>query len=469
MSIEAPERTPDTLFPDEQEYQQLLGRRTRKARGFELLCLMMLTLAVLALATLLYTIINDAFGLVAIVNERQPEDIVAELGHDPETMTLSGLEKDELVTLLEETVSSGVGRRLERDQRFYEDRLVFESQTVWDEICAGAEAPPGCTAGVRDQPNVFAIVQERVVVPDVIASYKLVPSILNGDQFRTDIADIFENSPERFGDYTFDQVEFEFRAWFNPTFLRTPSSSTPEIAGIRTAILGSAWLMVITLLFAVPVGVGAAVYLTEFAKPSRFNEIVQTNIYNLAGVPSIIYGMLGLAVLVRVLEPITSGAVFTDGVPPSENGRTVLSAGITLGLLILPVVIISAQEALKAVPNSLRHAGLALGATQWQTVRSQVIPVALPGILTGTILAVSRAIGETAPLILVGAASFITSDPTGPFSKFTALPIQIFQWTGFPQQEFRNIAAAASIALLLLLLILNAFAVILRNRYARKA
>ena len=140
----------------------------------------------------------------------------------------------------------------------------------------------------------------------------------------------------------------------------------------------------------------------------------------------------------------------------------------TLGLLTLPVVIISSQEALRAVPNSLRQAGMALGATKWQTVRSQVLPVALPGILTGTILAVARAIGETAPLILVGAASFITADPTGPFSSFTALPIQIFQWTGFPQEEFRNIAAAASIALLLLLLTLNAVAVILRNRYSRR-
>jgi phosphate transport system permease protein len=179
--------------------------------------------------------------------------------------------------------------------------------------------------------------------------------------------------------------------------------------------------------------------------------------------------MLGLVIFVRVLEPFTSGAMFTTGVPPSDNGRTVVAAGLTLGLLTLPVVIISAQEALKSVPDSLRHAGLALGATRWQTVRSQIIPVALPGILTGTILAVARAVGETAPLILVGAASFITTDPSGPFSKFTALPIQIFQWTSYPQQEFHNLAAAASIALLLLLLTLNAVAVILRNRYSRRA
>jgi phosphate transport system permease protein len=222
------------------------------------------------------------------------------------------------------------------------------------------------------------------------------------------------------------------------------------------------------VVFAVPVGVGAAIYLVEFAKPSRFNEFVQTNINNLAGVPSIVYGMLGLAILVRVLEPITSGDIFTGGASPSDSGRTILSAGITLGLLTLPVVIISSQEALKAVPDSLRQAGMALGATKWQTVRSQILPIAMPGVLTGTILAVGRAVGETAPLILVGAASFITIDPSGPFSKFTALPIQIFQWTSFPQEEFRNLAAAASIALLLLLLTLNAAAVILRNRFSRR-
>ncbi|MGF1666322.1 MAG: phosphate ABC transporter permease PstA [Acidimicrobiia bacterium] len=469
MSVQAPDRPSESLFPDETGYQRLLAQKTRKSKVFELFALSMLTLAVLALATLLYTIVNDAFGLVAVVNEREPEAIVAEAGYDPETTTLGDLDKDELVALLEGAVERGVGRRFEREQRFYSDRLVFETQEVWDEICAEADAPTGCTLGERDQPNVFALVQERVVVPDIIASYDLVPSLLSPEQFRSDVQSVFQNDPGRFGDYTFDQVQFEWRAWLNPTFIRTPANSTPEIAGIRTAILGSAWLMMITLFFAVPVGVGAAVYLTEFAKKSRFNELVQTNIYNLAGVPSIIYGMLGLAILVRVLEPFTSGAIFTDGVPPSENGRTVVSAGITLGLLILPVVIISAQEALKAVPDSLRQAGLALGATKWQTVRSQVLPVAFPGILTGTILAMSRAIGETAPLILVGAAGFITADPTGPFSKFTALPIQIFQWTARPQFEFRNIAAAASIALLLMLLILNAFAVILRNRYSRRA
>ena len=466
MTVQAPERPTSELFPTDEEYNRHLGSRTRRASWFQLFCLAMLTLAVLALATLLYTIVNDSFGLVAVVNQNEPEDIVAGLGYDPEETGLNDIEYDEMVALLAENVSSGVGRRLERDQRFYEDRFVFESNEVWAEICASNAPPTGCTAAPRGAANVFALVQERVVQPDVIASNDLVPSLLNPQEFEDRIAVGFEAG--RFTDYTPEQVQFEWRAWFNPTYLLSPTSATPEIAGIRTAILGSMWLAIITIGFAVPVGVGAAIYLEEIARPTRVSGFIQTNIYNLAGVPSIVYGMLGLAVFVRALEPLTSGDFFTTGASPSDNGRTVLAAGLTLGLLTLPVIIISAQEALKAVPNSLRYAGLALGATRWQTVRSQILPVALPGVLTGTILAVARAVGETAPLILVGAASFITVDPAGPFSKFTALPIQIFQWTSFPQEEFRNLAAAASIALLLLLLTLNAAAVILRNRFSRR-
>ncbi len=463
MSVTAPERPVTDLFPDDQEYLGLLGRRRRKATWFQLLCLFMLTVAVLALATLLYTIINDSFGLTAVVNANDPEAVVSSLGYDPETTTLADLSVDELVGLIEANVSTGAGRRLEREQRFYEDRLVFEPEDSWMEVCASADPPPGCSLGPRGHADLVQLVNERVVAPDVIASNPLVPSLLDPEGFRDEVAAGFEAG--RFGDYTVDQARIEWRAWFNWTFITSKASDRPETAGIRTAILGSAWLVLITVAFAVPVGVGAAIYLVEFARPSRFNDLVQTNINNLAGVPSIVYGMLGLAVFVRALEPITSGAVF--GVE-GQNGRSILSAGLTLGLLTLPVVIISAQEALKAVPDSLRQAGMSLGATRWQTVRAQVLPVAMPGILTGTILAVARAIGETAPLLLVGAAGFITSDPTGPFSSFTALPIQIFQWTSFPQEEFRNIAAAASIALLLLLLTLNAVAVILRNRYSRR-
>jgi phosphate transport system permease protein len=465
MSVNAPERPIETYFPTDEEYDRHLGKRTRRGFLVRSLFLLALIIAVVALVTLLYTIINDSFGLVAIVNQQEPEDIVASLGHDSEETGLGDLSHDELVSILQGGVSTNVGRRLERDQRFYEDRLVFESEAVFAEVCSSAEPPAGCDAAPRDQASVLQLVQERIVQPDIIDVEELVPSLTSPEEFQQRVEQIFINSPERFGEYTFDQVQFEWRAWLNPTFVRTPASGTPETAGIRTAVLGSFWIVVITVLFAVPVGVGAAVYLEEFARPSRLNDFVQTNINNLAGVPSIVYGMLGLAILVRALEPLTSGRVF--GVE-NANGRTLISAGITLALLTLPVVIIASQEALKAVPNSLRQAGMGLGATKWQTVRSQVLPVAVPGILTGVILAVARAIGETAPLILVGAASFFTADPTGPFSRYTALPIQIFQWTSLPQVEWKHLAAAASLFLLIMLLILNAGAVILRNRYSRR-
>jgi phosphate transport system permease protein len=174
-----------------------------------------------------------------------------------------------------------------------------------------------------------------------------------------------------------------------------------------------------------------------------------------------------VAIFVRALEPLTSGKLFGLADPTTANGRTVLSAGLTLALLVLPLIIINAQEAIRAVPRSLREAGYGLGATKWQVIWAHVLPSALPGILTGNILAMSRAIGETAPLVVVGASTFISVDPSGPFSKFTTLPAQIYQWTARPQDEFRRLAAAAIIVLLALLLTLNAVAVLLRNRYSK--
>ena len=465
MALEAPPRPRQEYFPSGAEYTDLLGKRTRRGRFVQVLFLLLLMVAVVGLGILLYTIVDDSFGLVAIVNQSEPEDIVASLGYDPATVNLNELSKEDLITALRSGINNNVGRRLEREQRFFADRLVFEPQENWDELCASDEPPTGCSAAPRTQGDLVLLVEERIVKPDIIAIESLTQSILDPDGFEAKVVNDFAEFPDRFGDYTVDQVRFEWRAWFSWKFVSSPASSTPEIAGIRTAILGSIWLVLITILFAVPVGVGAAIYLEEFAKPTRLNDLIQTNINNLAGVPSIIYGMLGLAVFVRLMEPITSGSLFGEGAP---NGRTVLSAGLTLGILTLPVVIISSQEAIRAVPSSIRQAGMGLGATKWQTVRSHVLPLAIPGIMTGTILAVARAIGETAPLILVGAASFIAFDPSGPFSQYTALPIQIFQWTSLPQPEWRNLAAAASLALLVLLLTLNAAAVILRNRFSRR-
>jgi phosphate transport system permease protein len=338
------------------------------------------------------------------------------------------LPKEALVAILQANVSAGLFRRFENDQPF-ED---------------------------RSQENVYELVLERVVEPQVVATWSLYDSILNrGDVF----AEAAEEHPD---------ADVNFTSWINTRFITSPQSSEPEKAGVRTAILGSLWTIFITFLFAFPMGVGAAIYLEEYAADTWINRLIQTNINNLAGVPSIIYGMLGLALLVRALQPLTSGTLFGLADPTTANGRTILAAGITLGLLILPLIIINAQEAIRAVPSSLRLASYGMGATKWQTVWNHVLPSALPGILTGTILAISRAIGETAPLVVVGASTFITVDPTSPFSKFTTLPIQIYQWTARPQGEFRNIAAAAIIVLLALLLTLNATAVLLRNRYARR-
>lgn len=374
------------------------------------------------------------------------------------TNRLQDLPKEELVNILAANISNGLGRRLERDQRFYEDRLVFEQEAVFAEVCARAAAAPACDLPARSQANVYNLVLERVVQPQVQHTWNLTDSVFRRGQV---LALAQQNYPN---------ATVEFRSWLTPQFLINPQSSEAEFAGVRTAILGSLWTIGITILFSFPVGVGAAIYLEEYASDNLLNRLIKTNINNLAGVPSIIYGMLGLAIFVRVLEPISSGAAFgLVDESATANGRTIFSAGLTLGLLILPIIIISAQEAIRAVPASLRQASLGLGATRWQTIWYHVLPNAFSGILTGTILAMSRAIGETAPLVVVGASTFITVDPSSPFSKFTTLPIQIYQWTSRPQDEFRSIAAAAILVLLVMLIALNASAIILRNRYARRA
>ncbi len=458
--IELEEKNYSDLFPDGTDLQRQLGGRKRREGFARAIFFLVLLVTIGALATLLYTITNAAFGLTAIVNAVEPEEIVSSVGYDPAEVTLDDLSKDELVGVLEGGISTNVGRRLERDQRFYEDHLVFESEATWIEICGSGEPPTGCNSAPRDHANVLQLVNERIVVPDVVESWDLTESIIGGSDIEAEIlGPAFQEK--------YPGAQPEFRAWLSWQFVVSPQSDVPELAGVRTAILGSLWLMLITILFAFPIGVAAAIYLEEFAAPNRINRLIQTNINNLAGVPSIIYGMLGLAVLVRTLEPLTSGSLLLGGSGASENGRTILAGGLTLGLLILPVIIISSQEALRAVPTSLRAAGLALGATKWQTIRKHILPVAVPGIMTGSILAMARALGETAPLVVVGASTFITVDPSGPFAKFTALPIQIYQWTSRPQQEFQHIAAAAILVLLILLLTLNATAVFLRNRYSR--
>jgi phosphate transport system permease protein len=240
-------------------------------------------------------------------------------------------------------------------------------------------------------------------------------------------------------------------------FITSFTSISADKAGIQAALWGTIWLMGVCALFIVPVGVATAIYLEEYADETRWwNKLIELNIQNLAAVPSIVYGILGLAFLVR---------------GPVSLGQVVLAGGLTLGLLVLPMVIIAGREALRAVPPSIREGSLALGATQWQTIWRQVLPAAVPGIATGVILAPSRAIGETAPLIVVGAATVITFNPEGLDSQFTAMPIQIFEWISRASNDINNykpLAAAGILLLIIMLLAMNSVAIWLRNRYEQK-
>jgi phosphate transport system permease protein len=241
----------------------------------------------------------------------------------------------------------------------------------------------------------------------------------------------------------------------SPDLLTKSTSNDAENAGFEQAILGTLYLIAFVILMVVPLGIGAAVYLEEYANKERWiNRVIEVNIQNLAGVPSIIYGILGLAFIIR--GPLSLGFILFTG-------------SMTLALLVLPMVIIASREAIRAVPPSIREGSLALGATQWQTIRRQVLPAAVPGILTGVILAISRAIGEAAPLLLLGAATFVTFNPE-PFKDigWTALPVQIFEYAKRPQEDLREVAAAGIILMLGVLLLMNSFAIWLRNRYEQK-
>ncbi|HXF57949.1 MAG TPA: phosphate ABC transporter permease PstA [Actinomycetota bacterium] len=240
--------------------------------------------------------------------------------------------------------------------------------------------------------------------------------------------------------------------WVDRGFLSSLDSRFPERAGIRPALVGTAWLMVLTALISFPLGVGAAIYLEEMAPRNRLAGFLELNVANLAAVPSVIYGLLGLAAFVRAMQ----------------LGRSIMAGSLTLALLILPVIIVASREALRAVPGSIREAAYAVGATSWQVTWRQVLPAALPGMLTGLILGLSRAIGETAPLITLGALTYVNFVPRHPYDRFTAIPIQIYNWVSRPQTEYQHVAAAGIILLLGMLLAMNALAIYLRNRYERR-
>ncbi len=249
------------------------------------------------------------------------------------------------------------------------------------------------------------------------------------------------------------RVLWEGVPWLSVHFITDYPSRFPEQAGMKSAIFGTIWIMGLTALFTIPVGVGAAVYLEEYAPKNWLTRIIEVNISNLAGVPSIVYGLLGLAVFVQILS----------------MGRTVVAGALTMSLLVMPIVIIASREAIRSVPSTYREAAYGLGATKFQTVKDIVLPQATPGIMTGTILAMSRAIGEAAPMVAISALVFLTFIPTDPLDEFSVMPIQIYNWVSQPQAGFRGIAAAGIIILLGVLLSMNAVAIYIRNRTQKRS
>ncbi len=449
---------------DDAQFKRGLAARQFRGSLWKRFFALSTVIAIAALIALFFNVANRAFGYV--IAEYDP-DITTTI----ETGDIRTLSTEELAQLIA-TYAENRLRVIIRNNLSVvaNDQFTTSPLSValagrsfpaeWNDLTINDLTAPDWTLIIATNighDQLVTIILDDIVEETIHETYTLTDSLFDAARIQTVAAEEYPNAT------------LYFRTWVDWSFITSPGSSDPTQAGIRTALLGSLWLMGITFLFAFPIGVGAAIYLEEYAADTGLNRLIETNIRNLAGVPSIIYGLLGLAIFVRTLSGLTSGQWF--GITDS-NGRTILSAGLTMGLLILPVIIINSQEALRAVPFSLREASYGLGGTKWQTIWRTVLPAALPGILTGTILGVSRAIGETAPLIIVGASTAIMSntppDPNSPFSSFTAIPLQIYQWTARPQGEFKTIAAAAILVLLVVLLTLNASAIILRQRFRRR-
>ena len=446
------------------QYKQKLQARQTQGVLYTYLYRSSLVVAVLSLIVLALTVLNQNFGLVVVQYKIDPTT----LSDEP----LENLDKNQLGEILQQNAPRRI-LVLVRDTLAAVAPDQFTTLNL-DQALGNVVFPEGINPSEQkitdlsdDQvlallvenstpSEMLTFVNTEVVGVDILKTYSFYESASNR-------AAIDAETTEKFPEAT-----IEFRSWLSGRFLQNGQSANVNDIGVRTALIGSLWIMLVTILTALPLGVGAAIYLEEYATDNAVNRLIETNIRNLAGVPSIIYGILGLSIFVRALVFITSGSAFSGlGVEANANGRTILSAGMSLALLILPIIIINGQEAIRAVPRTIREASYGLGATKWQTISRQVLPAAIPGVLTGTILAFSRAIGETAPLIVVGASTVLTSDPNNVFSPFTVIPIQIYNWTSRPQPEYQHIAAAAIIVLLILLLVLNTFAIILRNRYSK--
>lgn len=362
-------------------------------------------ISIVMLVTLMLRIVNDSFGFVAVKAQKNAQEVLG--------VPLDDASAEQLRAALQENISKGLYRKL------------------------NAEKP----IEARNSEDLRDLFRTHVIKERVAIAWSLTQSLTKQKEIRAATQE--------------QGLTLQFRNWIGLRFLISPQSSEADISGIRTALIGSLLIIIIAIVFSVPVGVATALFLEEYAHENRVNRLIQINIYNLAGIPSIVYGLLGLVLFVRMLEPLT-------------QGRTILSAGLTLGLMCLPIIIINSQEAIRAVPNSLRYSSYGLGATKWQMVWHHVLPYSAERILTGVILAISRAVGETAPLVVVGAATFISVDPTGIFSRFTALPIQVYQWASRPQQIYQHTAAAAVVVLIVLIVLLNISLFIVRNHLSKQ-
>jgi phosphate transport system permease protein len=429
------------------------GLRNRHLRGeiWKRFFQAAILLGLLALITLMFNVANRIYGLTA-VRDAVPVSTFSE-------RPLEELNADELAGILVANLPSG-GRVLVRDALIGQENYNANRDLPLSQLITSVTLPEdvGSLTLAELQPEntqaIFAAAFEAEAMRDTIITEIVGREVLESWTFSESVFNRAAIDEQVAGNADWEGATLEWRSWLNFGFLTSRMTTIASESGVRAALLGSLLTIVLTVLIAFPLGVGTAIYLEEYATGDSWLErLIETNIRNLAGVPSIIYGLLGLAIFVRALETIT-------------QGRTIISAALTMALLILPVIIINAQEALRAVAPSIREASFGLGATKWQTVFRSVLPAAMPGVLTGTILGMSRAIGETAPLIVVGATTFIANDPSL-VSRFTVLPIQIYNWTKDPREGFSEIAAATIVLLLIVLLLFNATAIILRQRFRR--
>lgn len=377
--------------------------RVRQRTGVAWLSLLVLVAAIacIMILWLLLGIVNDSFGYVLVTYEVQPPQ------------EIQSYDEAGLADLLREYATAGIVRR-------YEQEAPLQ------------ELP---RRRLRD------LVERHVFQPTVVETWSLSESLFGTASIRAALAEV-------------PQADLRFRAWVRLDFLTRPVDRDPLETGIRTALLGTVWIVLLSLLIAFPIGVATAVFLTEYDRGGWFSRFVRSNIETMASVPSIIYGILGLTLFVRALGPVTSGALFgVDGA--GAIGRTVLSAGLTLAILVLPSIVINSRDILEQVPRSYREACYAVGASRSAVVLRRVLPAVMGRLITVLFLGISRVIGETTPLLVVGAAAFISVDPENIFSRFTALPVQVFNWSARPGEEYQRLAAAAIIVLLALSTAIN--------------